>query len=504
MVAGKWKRLYLRMDPLMANTSSISGKNMAAAIPQSDFEGAKPNPAGLSQRKGHRRKVWIVLLVALVIVAAAVVIRLMRPVDAPRFETAKVERGAIQAFVTATGNLNPVVNVQVGSQVSGNIKALYADFNTKVKKGQLIAQIDPALFQAQVDVAEASVRNYDAAVMSSEAQYAKASADASSAEAARMQTLAVAAKDRATLVNLSNQWDRTQELYKEGIASLQDYDAAKASYDAAQAQLASDQAQIDAEMHNIQSAKAQVAAAHSQRDAATAQAQQARASLAQARINLDHTRIVAPVSGIVIARHFDVGQTVAASFQAPDIFDIGEDLTKMQVDTNVDEADVGAIRAEQSADFTVDAYPGMVFHGTVADVRRAPINAQNVVTYDVVISVANPEMKLFPGMTAKVTIMTSREDSVLKVPNAALRFRPSAELLAKMKASATSTGLGSRLYLLSDSEVLSVPVSAGISDGRFTAVTSPDLKEGDAVILRSAVSKKATPTTTAPGMRRLP
>ena len=216
-------------------------------------------------------------------------------------------------------------------------------------------------------------------------------------------------------------------------------------------------------------------------------------------MNLNHTRIVAPVSGTVIARHFDVGQTVAASFQAPDLFDIGEDLTKMQVDTNVDEADVGTIQPGQSAAFTVDAYPGTTFRGTVADVRRAPINAQNVVTYDVVITVANPDFKLFPGMTAKVTVLTLREENALKVPNAALRFRPSAEVLATLKSKPAE---GPQLYLLSGSNVIAVPISTGISDGKVTAVTSSSLKEGDTVILRAATSAP-TPSAT-PSARRLP
>jgi len=229
-----------------------------------------------------------------------------------------------------------------------------------------------------------------------------------------------------------------------------------------------------------------------------AQLRQAKANLAQAQVNLDHTRIIAPVSGTVIARHFDVGQTVAASFQTPDLFDIGEDLTKMQVDTNVDEADVGNIHSGQSATFAVDAYPEITFHGAVADVRRAPINAQNVVTYDVVITVANPGLKLFPGMTAKVTILTLREENALKIPNAALRFRPNAEAMTKLKSKPVE---GPQLYLLSGTNVSGVPVTTSITDGKVTAVTSSTLKEGDTVILR-AITQNPSPST--PSARRLP
>jgi HlyD family secretion protein len=416
-----------------------------------------------------------------------------------RFETATIERGPIQAFITATGNLNPVVNVQVGSQVSGNIKALYADFNTKVQKGQLIAQIDPAIFQAQVDAASATVDQYEASVASADAQLMKATSDIAAAIATKTSLQAVASKDRANLVNLQEQWRRSEGLFQQGVVSSQDHDTAKAAFEAAQAQIESDRAQIDAATRNIQSAEAQSIAIRAQLGAATAQFRQAKASLAQAEVNLEHTRIIAPVSGTVIARHFDVGQTVAASFQAPDLFDIGEDLTKMQVDTNVDEADVGTIRPGQSATFTVDAYQEMIFHGTVADVRRAPINAQNVVTYDVVITVANPDFKLFPGMTAKVTVLTLQEENVLRVPNAALRFRPSTEVLSKLKSKPVE---GSQLYLLSGSNISIVPVTTGITDGKVTAVSSSSLKEGDIAILRAT-----TPNSTSsvpPSARRLP
>ena len=363
----------------------------------------------LPNKTKQRRKIWLVVLgLSVVIVAGLLLVR--RHLNSQRnasFETAKVERGPIQAFITATGNLNPVVNVQVGSQVSGNIKALYADFNTKVRKGQLVALIDPEIFQAQVDAASAAVNQYEASAAAADAQLAKATSDIAAVTATRTSLQAVASKDYANFLNFQEQWRRSEGLFQEGVVSSQDHDIAKATFDAAQAQLESDRAQIDAATRNIESAQAQAVAVRAQLGAAVAQLGQAKATLAQAQVNLNHTRIVAPVSGTVIARHFDVGQTVAASFQAPDLFDIGEDLTKMQVDTNVDEADVGTIQPGQSATFTVDAYPGTTFRGTVADVRRAPINAQNVVTYDVVITVANPDLKLFPGMTAKVTVSDS-------------------------------------------------------------------------------------------------
>jgi HlyD family secretion protein len=451
----------------------------------------------------HRNKIWLVVLSLVALAALGLLVRKnLYFQKAANFETASVERGSVQAFVTATGNLNPVVNVQVGSQVSGNIKALYADFNTKVQKGQLIAQIDPAIFQAQVDAASASVEQYEAATVSADAQLTKATSDIAGAVATRKSLMAIEQKDRASFTNLQEQWLRSEGLFRQGIVSSQDHDTAKAAFEGAQAQLESDRAQIDAATRSIQSAEAQADAIRAQRSAAAAQLRQAKANLAQAQVNLDHTRIIAPVSGTVIARHFDVGQTVAASFQSPDLFDIGEDLTKMQVDTNVDEADVGAIHPGQLAVFTVDAYPDMTFHGTVADVRRAPINAQNVVTYDVVITASNPDLKLFPGMTAKVTVWTLREENVLKVPNAALRFRPGTETLFRVKSTGAKPIKGPQIYLLSGSNILAVPVSTGITDGKFTAVTSSSVKEGDTAILRES-PVKPTPSTPA-STRRLP
>jgi len=415
------------------------------------------------------------------------------------FETVTLERGSIEANITATGTLNPVVNVQVGSQVSGNIKALYADFNTQVKEGQLVALIDPEIFQSEVDQAGGAAASARAAVVTAAAQVEKSKSDLAGASANKGNLQSILVKDRANALNARYQWERADGLFKDGVISQQDHDTARAAYDAAQAQVAADQGQIEAAEQNIRSAEAQVRVAMTQADAAQAQQRQAQAALAQAKISLQHTKIVAPVSGTVIARHFDVGQTVAASFQAPDIFDIAQDLTRMQVDTNVDESDVGAIRAGQPARFTVGAYPGTAFHGNVTDVRRAPIVAQNVVTYDVVIQVSNADLKLFPGMTANVSILTAKQDGVLKAPSAAFRFHPGAEMLNKNGLSAPRAG-APQIYVLAGKQLKAVPVKLGISDGQFTAVSSKDLKAGDAVVLRSTASGTVQPAnTSAPG-----
>jgi len=419
------------------------------------------------------------------------------------FETLPLERGSIQSNITATGTLNPVVNVQVSSQVSGNIQALYANFNTRVKKGQLVALIDPQIFRAQVDQASAAAAALGAAVVTAQAQYEKANSDLEAILANKTNLEALAARDQANAANAESQWKRSELLYRQGIASQQDHDTAKAAYEASQAQVAADQAQITVADHTAQAGRAQVDAALQQSNVARNQHRQSEAALAQATINLGHTRILAPVSGIVIARHFDVGQTVAASFQAPDIFDIAQDLTKMQVDTNVDESDVGTIQTGQSATFTVDAYPGTTFRGLVTDVRKAPLTQQNVVTYDVVIDVANPDIKLFPGMTANVSILTARQDNVLKVPNAALRFHPSADLLKQAGGSSSKAG-GQQIYVLSGGKLTAVPVKVGISDGRSTAITAAGLKPGDAIVIRTS-SPTTSRTSTAPNTpQRMP
>jgi HlyD family secretion protein len=260
--------------------------------------------------------------------------------------------------------------------------------------------------------------------------------------------------------------------------------------------VAADEAQIDAAKQTVQSAQAQLSVMESQLKSAQAQSRQAQATLDQAKINLAHTRIYAPVDGVVIARRVDVGQTVAASLQAPTIFEIGQDLTKMQVDTNVDESDIGNIVLGQSAPFTVDAYPGTTFPGKVVDIRKAPITVQNVVTYDVVISAPNPDLKLLPGMTANVTVLTARVDETLKVPNAALRFRPSADVL-KQTALAPAQAGKQYLYVLANRKLKAVPVAYGLSDGKYTTVSAAGLRAGDRVVVR-ATSAAAT-ITAAPG-----
>ncbi len=417
------------------------------------------------------------------------------------YQTAPVEKGKVQASISATGNCNAVVTVQVGSQVSGNIKALYADFNTKVKKGQLVALIDPEAFQARVDQAKASLASARTAVASAQAQVEKANADIASNRAAVANQNAAIAKAKAATRDASTKLASRKVLFQQGIISKDDLDTAQSTYDQAVASEQAAVAELDAANHQVQAAQAMAEVAKTQLAAAQAQVQQAQATLAQAQLDLDHTRIVAPVDGTVIARQMDVGQTVAASFQAPTIFQIAQDLTKMQVDTNVDEADVGQVKMGQTARFTVDAYPGTTFHGSVVQIRQAPINVQNVITYDVVVGVSNSDLKLLPGMTANVKILTNAADDVIKLPNAALRFHPpDVKTDTRVHAAGKRQPAGTTVYVLGeDGKPKAVKVTLGITDGQYTAVQSGDLKEGDQVItaslLKTSASGSSTPMT---------
>ena len=420
-----------------------------------------------------------------------------------QYQTAAVDRGSIQASISATGNCNPVVTVQVGSQVSGNIKALYADFNTKVKQGQLVAEIDPEPFQAKVDQAKAALDSARTAVVSAIAQQQKADSDIASAKAGVANQKAAIEKAKAAAKDARTKLAAQKQLFADGIIAKLDLDTAQSTYDQAAAEQEAANAQLDAANHQVQSAQALAEVAKTQLGAAQAQVAQSQAALAQAQLDLGHTKIVAPVDGTVIARQMDVGQTVAASFQAPTIFQIAQDLTKMQVDTNVDEADVGQVKLGQTARFTVDAYPGTTFEGAVTQIRQAPINVQNVITYDVVVGVSNADLKLFPGMTASVKIQTSSADDVLKIPNAALRFRP-ANLQSPSSVQAAGRkkrDAGTTLWILgNDGQPKAVRVTLGITDGLYTAVNSGALKPGDRIITGSVGPKpKSSGSSAAPG-----
>ena len=324
---------------------------------------------------------WLIASVVVVAIAVFAAFQ-FKSNEKPQYFTTKADRGEIRQVVEATGTINAVTTVQVGSQVSGTISRLNADFNSRVKKGQVVAQIDPSLFQGALLQAKADLANAKANLVASQANLEKA---------------------QATAVQTKADYERTSGLAKEGVMSQQQLDLAKA---------------------NADSADAAVAAAKATITQAIAQAQQKQAAVTVAQTNLDYTTIHAPIDGTVIARSVDVGQTVAASLQAPTLFTIAQDLTKMQVYASTDESDVGMIHTGQVVTFKVDAFPKDSFTGTVSQVRLNATTVQNVVTYNTIIDFDNPQMKLFPGMTAYITIPVADASNALRVPNGALRYKP--------------------------------------------------------------------------------
>jgi HlyD family secretion protein len=324
---------------------------------------------------------WLIASVVVVAIAVFAAFQ-FKSNEKPQYFTTKADRGEIRQVVEATGTINAVTTVQVGSQVSGTISRLNADFNSRVKKGQVVAQIDPSLFQGALLQAKADLANAKANLVASQANLEKA---------------------QATAVQTKADYERTSGLAKEGVMSQQQLDLAKA---------------------NADSADAAVAAAKATITQAIAQAQQKQAAGTVAQTNLDYTTIHAPIDGTVIARSVDVGQTVAASLQAPTLFTIAQDLTKMQVYASTDESDVGMIHTGQVVTFKVDAFPKDSFTGTVSQVRLNATTVQNVVTYNTIIDFDNPQMKLFPGMTAYITIPVADASNALRVPNGALRYKP--------------------------------------------------------------------------------
>ncbi len=355
-----------------------------------------------------KRHWWVAI--GTIAVASVFVAFQFRGQDKPQYFTAKADRGDIREVVEATGTINAVITVQVGSQVSGTISHLFVDFNSRVKKGQLVAQIDPPLFQGAVLQAKGDLANAKANVASARANLEKA---------------------KATEIQTKADYERAVGLVKGSVMSQQQLDLAKANYD---------------------SAVAGVSAADAQVTQALAQVQQKEAALTVAQTNLDYTTIHAPIDGTVIARNVDVGQTVAASLQAPTLFTIAQDLTKMQVYASTDESDVGMIKKGQVVTFKVDAFPRDTFTGRVSQIRMNATTVQNVVTYNTVIDFDNPDLKLFPGMTAYITIPVASASNVLHVPNGALRYKPDLKA-EEIRALLQKYGLGEQanVQLASDS-----------------------------------------------------
>jgi HlyD family secretion protein len=376
-------------------------------------------------------RIWVAVLLAMAIAAIAAMVWRMDFGSAPvRYTTVAVSKGPVTRMVTTTGTVNPELTVIVGSYVSGVIQQLFCDYNTQVKTGQVCAKIDPRPYQSAVDQAKASL-----AISKAQLQ-----------------------KDQASLTYAKQALDRNANLVQSRAVSLDAYDNTKNNYDQAVAQVAFDEATID----------------------------QRQAALAAAQVNLDYTSIVSPVDGTVVSRNVTMGQTVAASFQTPTLFLIASDLKKMQVDSNVSEGDIGGIKQDARTLFSVDAYPDRTFEGTVTQVRQSPQTVQNVVTYDVVVGVSNPDLALMPGMTAAARIITDQRADVVRVPATSLRYVPR----AKVTAGGRTTP---HVWVLRDRSPVLVRIQPGLSDDNFTEVTGGDLKLTDQVIVGEQTDKTGLP-----------
>lgn len=386
------------------------------------------------------KKYLIILAVAIFVVGIAGYFFYKRTPETS-YKTVTIERGQIISTVAATGNLSAVTTVQVGTQVSGTIQKLYVDYNSRVKKGQAIAEIDPSLFNASVEQAHGNFLNAEANLQ----------------------------KAKAILADANRTYNRNRKLLADGIVSQGDYDVAETA---------------------LQSAKAGVKATEGT-------LAQARGALLQSKTNLRYSVIRSPVDGVVISRAIDVGQTVAASFQTPTLFTIAQDLTKMQIEVSVDEADISRIKLDQKAGFTVDSYPEQSFSGKVVQIRNAPIINQNVVTYITVVNVDNSDLKLKPGMTANVSIEVARKDDALKLPPAALRFRPKLKAEeSKDKRATAGNGshagggkpgerkgvTGQQVYILKENKPVVTTVKTGIANNSSIELVEGAIKEGDEVI----------------------
>ncbi|PKN10391.1 MAG: efflux RND transporter periplasmic adaptor subunit [Deltaproteobacteria bacterium HGW-Deltaproteobacteria-7] len=383
----------------------------------------------------------VVAIAILIMIISGLFFFIKKSDNMPQYVTQTADRGDIRATVSATGTVNAVTTVLVGTQVSGTIKQLFVDYNSTVKKGQLLAQIDPSSFEAQVSQASANL----------------------SLSRANLEKSKIAVRDTITT------FERNKILFAKNFISKSDLDTSETNYLSALAQVKASEAQV----------------------------QQARAALNLANTNLRYTQILSPVNGTVISRSIDVGQTVAASFQTPTLFNIAQDLTKMQIETSVDEADIGSIRTNQPVTFTVDAYPDVTFRGNVSVIRNAPTTVSNVVTYTVIVQVDNQELKLKPGMTANVSIIINDKKGVLRVPNAALRVKISdRELTAR-------TPKGAGVWILDNKKPKRVPLTIGIRDNRFTEVLSGNVTEGSAIIVEVKDNSKTANAQTVrpPGPR---
>lgn len=421
-----------------------------------------------------QRRTWTLL--AALLLAIAGILYAWQPwkktESGPQYRLAKLERGPLSAAVTASGTLSALITVQVGSQVSGQIRDIRVDFNSEVKKDQVIARLDPETFESRVTQAEADLKAAESA-----AEVARGNLAVRQAEVG---------KARIALDDANRNLERKRALVKQNFISAAELDTAQAAVDTAREQLNLAQADLAAAQAQVGSARAQVA--------------QRQAGLKQARLDLDRTIIRSPVDGVVISRNVDVGQTVAASFQAPVLFTIARDLRQMEVNVAVDEADVGRVQTGQKMRFSVDAFPGERFAGQVTQIRKAPITSNNVVTYSVMARVDNPDLKLLPGMTASARILTEERKDVLKLPNEALRFRPvqadGTPIKLEVRGREEGPGIPGRVWVLKEGKPAPVSVRLGVSDGKATEMLKGELQAGREIILgveEASLNKAAKP-----------
>jgi HlyD family secretion protein len=385
-------------------------------------------PVPATRRSGRRWR-WLIVVSALC-AATAVAVEAWRASHATAtvgYVTASVTRGSVTRSVIASGSVNPVTTIQVGTYVSGVIEELYCDYNTRVRAGQLCAKIDPRPYQVVVDQDRANLSTAKAQL----------------------------AKDQTGLDYAKLTLDRTADLRARGIVSQDTLDSATSAHAQAEAQVELDRSTVE----------------------------QRQAALKAAEINLTYTKIVSPVNGTVVSRNVTMGQTVAASFQTPTLFLIATDLSKMQVDASVSESDIGGVKVGNHVTFTVEAFPNHVFNGDVTQVRQAPQTVQNVVTYDVVVSVSNPELLLKPGMTATVRIIIDRRDNVVRVPDQALRYTPGGLATAGAAGGAVhGSGALTRVWVIRNGRPTAVPITTGLDDDTNTEVVQGEVKPGDAVV----------------------
>jgi len=420
-----------------------------------------------------------------------------------QYQTEAVTRSTLVVTVSATGNLQPTNQVDVGSELSGTIETVLVDVNDRVKKGQLIARIKPDIFEAKANQARADLEDAQAAVLNQTANLERGRADVDSARAGLASARAQTAKAQVQLLDAKRDLDRKLELFRKELISRSDRDTAETTHDAAAAQLETAQAQEGALASQVRMAEAQVRVAEALLKSAEAHVKQKKAALDQLLVDLDHTLIRSPIDGVVLARKVEPGQTVAATLQSPVLFTLAENLSQMELQVDVDEADVGQVREGQRARFTVDAYPGRQYPARIRRVDFGSQTKEGVVSYLTVLTVANDDLSLRPGMTGTAEITTATREHVLLVPNAALRFTPSANgeadatpgggildrllprpprrTVSKPARPPSATG-AQQVWVLRDGRPVPLSVSVGVTDGRLTEVTGGALEEGMSVI----------------------